>query len=195
MFPLVPFFLYFFFLPPYYCSRGFEACCPHFQQMMQLHEQRIKLKLSLQSNTRQWCLHISQNTTETHVHPHKYNVHVRACTHNGVHSMRYTLFQSTHWLSYQSHCFSFSPSCPINKTTHNSLQHIIKIERRYYQLLYASTDTSLASKSNLKVLVMSGSLLSLFKNPRIQGDTLPSCERKKGRLAESNNRQMEDLPA
>ena len=75
------------FLQPYECSEGFEACCPHFQQTMQLHEQRMQLKLSMQSNKRQWGLHITQNTIEAHVHPHKYYVHVCACTHKYMHAL------------------------------------------------------------------------------------------------------------
>lgn len=83
-----------FFLQPYEGSKGCEACCPHFQQTMQLHEQRMKLKLSMQSNTRQWRLRITQNTIEAHVHPHKYYVHVCTCTHKD--SVRSTLLLSTH---------------------------------------------------------------------------------------------------
>lgn len=91
----LPFFP-FFFLQPYEGSKGFEACCPHFQQTMQLHEQRMRLKLSMQSNTRQWCMRITQNTIEAHVHPHKYYVRVCAHTNTCVHTMRSTLLQSTH---------------------------------------------------------------------------------------------------
>lgn len=78
---------FFLFLQPYEGSKGFEARCPHFQQMMQLHEQRMKLELSMQSNTRQWCLRITQNTIEAHVHPHKCYVHVCACTHKHTHAL------------------------------------------------------------------------------------------------------------
>lgn len=64
-----------------------------------------------------------------------------------VHPQRHALL-STLRLSHQSHCFSFKPSYPINRTTHNSLRRIIRIERRCDLLLYASTDTSLSSTSN-----------------------------------------------
>lgn len=75
-----------FFLQPYKCSKGFEACRPHFRQTMQLHEQRMKLKLSMQSNARQWRLHITQNTIEAHVRPHKHYVH--ACAWTETHPTR-----------------------------------------------------------------------------------------------------------
>lgn len=167
--PSSSFFSFFFFLQQCEGSRGFEAGCPHFQQTMQLHEQRMKLKLSMQSNMRQWCLRFTQNTIEAHVYPHKYYVHVCAYTHKRMHSMGYAHTHShTHRLSHQSHCFSFSLSCPINKTTYNSLQHIIRIERRYYQLLYALTDTSpfkVRTKS-LDRVQKPGLSLSGAKNPR-----------------------------
>lgn len=130
---------FFSFLQPYEGSKGCEACCPHFEQTMQLRVQRMKLKLSMQSNMRQWCLRITQDTIEAHVHPRKYMLvyaHASAC----MHSMGDTMFQSTHTYTHThihlpSHCFSFSPSCPINKTTHISSQHIIRIERRYFCML------------------------------------------------------------
>lgn len=69
--------------------------------------------------------------------------------------MRYT---HTHTHTPQCHCFSFSSSCPINKTTYNSLQHIIGRERCHRQLLYASTDTSLTSKSKQRDFIVSRGL-------------------------------------
>lgn len=107
------FFLYailLFFLQPYECSKGFEVCCPHSQQTMQLHEQRMQLKLSMQSNTRQWCLHITQNTIEAHVHPHKYYVHVCACTHKHMRAVTemHTLPVFTHTGSHTKAIVSHS---------------------------------------------------------------------------------------
>lgn len=65
-------------------------------------------------------------------------------------------------LLYESYCFSVRPSCPINKTTHISFQHIIRIERDYYQLLNASTDTSLTSKPKQRELIVSRSQVLLL---------------------------------
>lgn len=99
----------------------------------------------------------------THINTMSMSVHTRTkeCTQRDMHT-------HTHRLSHQSHCFSFSLSCPINKTTYNSLQHIIRIERRYYQRFYALTDTSpfkVRTKS-LDRVQKPGLSLSGAKNPR-----------------------------
>lgn len=45
---------------------------------------------------------------------------------------------------------------------HNSLQHVIRIERHFFQLLCATTDTSLTSKSKQRELIVSRSQVLLL---------------------------------
>lgn len=134
-------------------SKGFEVCCPHFQQKMQLYEQSMELKLSEQKDMRQWYLHHSY-TIEASVQPHKYYAHFWRGT------QKYTKWDHPHTHMHTKAIVSHSAQLVESiKTRHNGLQHNIRVERCYNQLLYASTDPSFTSKSKQKDLVASTSLV------------------------------------
>ena len=190
--------LFFPFLQPYEGSKGFEACCPHFEQTMQLCVQRMKLKLSMQSNVRQWCLRITQDTIEVHVHPRKYMlVYAHASAH--MHSTGYTLFQSTHTYTHT----------PTKAIVPHLVQVVQSIRPRtsLHSTLLGLKDATISAfvcfswyLCHFKVQIKRADHVqepgSLPLEQRNQGSTLPSCEKKKGRLTSRRIRQiMADLPA
>lgn len=75
------------------------------------------------------------------------------------------------------------------KTANISLQHIIKIERHY--ILYASNDASFISKSWAGDLIVSANrVLSISSKVGKKRDTVPSCEKKRGKWRSSRISQM-----
>ena len=124
----------------------------------------------------------------THINTMSVPVHAHTGTQWDPHS------SSRHTHTYQSHCFSFSLTSPINKTTHNSLQHIIRIERGYFQLLYAFNWYLFSLQSPREKSLKSVQEPCLFLLERNKPRRYTAILWGKGRLS-SNREIIKDRPA
>lgn len=163
-------------------SEGFEAC-PHFQTTMQLREQRMKLKLSMQSNMRQWCLRITENAIEAHVHPHTHT-HVSTFVVKHINALN----------DAHAPLFLIQPTLINQWGPRTILCSVLGLKDAI--VAPVCFNWYLFTSKSIQRLGGDREQGSLHLEQRNQGGTLPSCEKKKGRLTSSSNRQiMEDLPA